>query len=75
MIDAYRILVRKSEERRHLGGVGMDESIKMGLADTEPDGVGWIEMAQARVSSGSLVSTIENFGFQAGYIRPHPAVT
>jgi hypothetical protein len=49
MIYAYRILVRKSDERGHLGSLGVDGSIKMDLKDIEPDGVGWIEMAQVRV--------------------------
>jgi hypothetical protein len=49
MIYAYGILIRKSEDRCHLGGLGVDGSIKMDLRDIEPDGVGWIEMAQVRV--------------------------
>jgi hypothetical protein len=49
MIDVYRILVGKSEERCRVGGLGIGGSIKMDLKDIEPDGVGWIKMAQVRV--------------------------
>jgi hypothetical protein len=48
--SAYRVLVRKHEERRHLEDLGVDgrreNNIKMDLLDVGWWGIDWIDLAQ-----------------------------
>jgi hypothetical protein len=49
-MNAYRILVRKPEEKRPLGRPRhrWEDNIKMDLGDIEWCGIDWIDLAQNR---------------------------
>jgi hypothetical protein len=55
--EKFILLVRKSEGRRPLGRPKhrWEDNIKMGLRETECDGVNWINLAQDREMSGGLL--------------------
>jgi hypothetical protein len=56
----YRILVRRSEEKRPLGRPRLrrEDDIKMDLRETGIDGANWIQLAQDRVDWRSFVNTV-----------------
>jgi hypothetical protein len=60
--NAYRILVRKPEEKRPRGRPRRRwvDNIKMDLREIGWDGVHWIEMAQDRDQWRALVNTVMN---------------
>jgi hypothetical protein len=55
--NAYRLLVRKPEEKRPLGRPRRRwvDNIRMDLGEVEWGGVGWIGLAQDRNRWGALV--------------------
>jgi hypothetical protein len=57
--NAYRILVWKPDERRHLGRPRRRwvESIKIDLREIEWDGMDWIDLTQARNPWRALMNT------------------
>ena len=59
----YRILMRKSEEKRPLGRPRRrwEDNIKMDLQEVGWEGIDLIELAQDRDRCRALVSTVMNF--------------
>jgi hypothetical protein len=62
-MNAYRILVRKPEEKRQLGRARRRwvENIKMDLRQRGWTGMDWIDPAQDRNQCRALVNTVMNF--------------
>jgi hypothetical protein len=54
IMNAYRILVRKPEGKRPLGGAGhiWEDNIKMNLRDIGWDDMDWLDLAHDRTGGG-----------------------
>jgi hypothetical protein len=61
-MDAYWVLVRKSERRDHLKGLGVDGRIILKRIMTKLDGdLKWIDLAQDRDRWPAVVNALMNF--------------
>jgi len=60
MINAYKILFGRPEEKRPLGRPSRRWGDKMELRDTGWKGVDWIQLAQNRNQWRALVNTVMN---------------
>jgi hypothetical protein len=62
MINAYKILVRKPEEKRQLGGPrrGWEDNIRKNIREIRWEGMDWMHLAQDRDQWQAFVKTVIN---------------